>query len=32
MPIQTISRLAEIEPQQWDALLPAHQPFLRHAF
>jgi len=32
MPIQTISRLAEIEPQQWDALLTAPQPFLRHAF
>lgn len=32
MPIQTLSRLAEITPQQWDALLPDDQPFLRHAF
>lgn len=32
MPIQTITRFAEIEPQQWDALLTAPQPFLRHAF
>ena len=32
MPIQTITRLAEISPQCWDALLPGPQPFLRHAF
>lgn len=32
MPIQIVSRLAEIEPQQWDALLTAPQLFLRHAF
>jgi len=32
MPIQTLARLAEIAPQQWDALLPDDQPFLRHAF
>ncbi|MCQ4287719.1 GNAT family N-acetyltransferase [Pseudomonas stutzeri] len=32
MPIQTITRLAELAPQQWDALLPDNQPFLRHAF
>ena len=32
MPIQTISSLTEIAPQQWDALLPEPQPFLRHAF
>ncbi|MCQ4308853.1 GNAT family N-acetyltransferase [Pseudomonas stutzeri] len=32
MPIQTITRLAGLAPQQWDALLPDNQPFLRHAF
>jgi len=32
MPIQTITCLAEIAPQQWDSLLPDPQPFLRHAF
>ncbi|WAG80661.1 GNAT family N-acetyltransferase [Metapseudomonas furukawaii] len=32
MPIQTLSRLNELDPQQWDALLPDEQPFLRHAF
>jgi len=32
MPIQTISRLADVTPQHWDALLPDSQPFLRHAF
>lgn len=32
MPIQTLSRLADVAPQQWDALLADSQPFLRHAF
>ncbi|AHL76447.1 hypothetical protein CH92_15630 [Stutzerimonas stutzeri] len=33
MPIQTLSRLADISPTCWDALLGGHrQPFLRHAF
>ena len=33
MPIQTLFRLAEIEPARWDALLGDDpQPFVRHAF
>ncbi len=32
MPIQTLSRLADIPAQHWDALLTSRQPFLRHAF
>ncbi len=33
MPIQTLSRLADIDSSRWDALLGEHpQPFLRHAF
>lgn len=33
MPIQTLSRLAEIPPSLWDSLLGDNlQPFLRHAF
>src|SRR5690606_16844759 len=32
MPIQTINRLSDIAPADWDALLPDAQPFLRHAF
>ena len=33
MPIQTLSRLADIDPARWDALLVDNpQPFLRHAF
>lgn len=33
MPIQTLPRLADIAPAQWDALLgDKPQPFLRHAF
>lgn len=33
MPIQTLFRLAEIEPARWDALLGNDpQPFVRHAF
>ncbi len=32
MPIQTLSRLADLNPASWDALLPSAQPFVRHAF
>ncbi|MBK3758561.1 MULTISPECIES: GNAT family N-acetyltransferase [Stutzerimonas stutzeri group] len=32
MPIQTLHRLAELDPTEWDALLADSQPFLRHAF
>ncbi|WP_375739293.1 GNAT family N-acetyltransferase [Pseudomonas boanensis] len=32
MPIQTLARLSDIAPSQWDALLPDAQPFMRHAF
>lgn len=32
MPIQTLHRLAELDPAEWDALLADTQPFLRHAF
>ncbi|MFL9812075.1 N-acetyltransferase [Stutzerimonas sp. VN223-3] len=33
MPIQTISRLADLDPVRWDAMLGSNpQPFLRHAF
>ena len=32
MPIQTLYRLAELPPAEWDALLSDDQPFLRHAF
>lgn len=33
MPIQTLSRLTDIAPAQWDSLLGDEpQPFLRHAF
>lgn len=32
MPIQTLTQLADIAPETWDALLPDAQPFLRHAF
>ena len=32
MPIQTVHRLAELDPAEWDALLTDSQPFLRHAF
>jgi len=33
MPIQTLSRLADIDASRWDALLgDCPQPFLRHAF
>ena len=32
MPLLTLHSLAEIAPAAWDALLPAPQPFLRHAF
>ena len=32
MPLQRLSRLSEIAPQTWDALVPDAQPFVRHAF
>lgn len=32
MPIQTLTRLSDLAPERWDALLPDDQPFLRHAF
>jgi len=32
MPIKTVSRIAEIPAAQWDAMVPAGQPFARHAF
>ncbi len=32
MPIQTLSRLSEVDAASWDALLKDDQPFLRHAF
>ena len=32
MPIQTLSRLCEVDAASWDALLKDDQPFLRHAF
>ncbi len=32
MPIQTVQRLAELDPAEWDALLADSQPFLCHAF
>lgn len=32
MPIQTLSRLVDLDPASWDALLPSAQPFVRHAF
>jgi len=32
MPISTLHRLADLDAATWDALVPADQPFLRHAF
>ncbi|WP_042934645.1 peptidogalycan biosysnthesis protein, partial [Pseudomonas gingeri] len=32
MPLQRLQSLSEIVPADWDALVPAGQPFLRHAF
>lgn len=33
MPIQTLQRLSDLDPREWDGLLPSpQQPFLRHAF
>ncbi|WP_439859181.1 GNAT family N-acetyltransferase [Pseudomonas sp. MBLB4136] len=32
MPIATLHHLSELDAATWDALLPAGQPFLRHAF
>uniref|UniRef100_UPI001619EF77 peptidogalycan biosysnthesis protein n=2 Tax=Pseudomonas TaxID=286 RepID=UPI001619EF77 len=32
MPLQSLTSLAAVDPQQWDGLLSDGQPFLRHAF
>ncbi|WP_442109059.1 GNAT family N-acetyltransferase [Pseudomonas sp. NUPR-001] len=32
MPSLILSKLAELSPASWDALVPGAQPFLRHAF
>jgi len=32
MPIKTVSRIAELPAAEWDAMVPAGQPFARHAF
>ena len=32
MPLQRLQSLSEVAAEQWDALLPDRQPFLRHAF
>jgi len=32
MPTLILSKLAELTPATWDALVPGEQPFLRHAF
>ncbi len=32
MPITALNRLADLPAAQWDALVPAQQPFLSHAF
>ncbi|SDY76959.1 GNAT family N-acetyltransferase [Pseudomonas sp. NFIX28] len=32
MPLQSLTSLADVDPQQWDGLLSDGQPFLRHAF
>lgn len=32
MPLQRLDNLSEIAPETWDALVPAAQPFVRHAF
>ncbi|MET1079057.1 MAG: GNAT family N-acetyltransferase [Pseudomonas sp.] len=32
MPILTLHHLADLDAAAWDALVPAEQPFLRHAF
>ncbi|AKA26025.1 GNAT family N-acetyltransferase [Pseudomonas chlororaphis] len=32
MPLQSLTSLSAVDPQQWDGLLGDGQPFLRHAF
>ncbi len=32
MPLHVLDSLSAIAPPEWDALVPANQPFLRHAF
>ena len=32
MPVITLNRLADLPAAQWDALVPAQQPFLSYAF
>ena len=32
MPLHRLDSLSAISAQEWDALVPASQPFLRHAF
>lgn len=32
MPVMPLNRLADLPAAQWDALVPAQQPFLNHAF
>lgn len=32
MPLTTLNRLADLPAEQWDALVPAQQPFLSHTF
>lgn len=32
MPLHVLHSLSAIAPQEWDALVPETQPFLRHAF
>ncbi|MCP1454836.1 GNAT family N-acetyltransferase [Pseudomonas kilonensis] len=32
MPLHVLDSLSTIAPHEWDALVPANQPFLRHAF
>ncbi len=32
MPLECITSLQQVRPEDWDALLPDAQPFLRHAF
>lgn len=32
MPLHVLDSLSAIAPHEWDALVPANQPFLRHAF
>ena len=32
MPLHRLDSLSAVSAQEWDALVPASQPFLRHAF